>query len=41
MKNIIGQSPVNFTNTGDDVVVRNKLNALVTVMINAPEFQLM
>ena len=32
---------VNFTNTGDDVVVRNKLNALVTVMINAPEFQLM
>ena len=32
---------VNYTNTGDDVVVRNKLNALVTVMINAPEFQLM
>ena len=32
---------VNYTNTGDDVVVRNKLNALVTVMTNAPEFQLM
>ena len=29
---------VNYTNTGDDVVVRNKLNALVTVMINAPNF---
>ena len=31
----------NYMNTGDDVVVRNRLNALITVMINAPEFQLM
>ena len=30
-----------YINTGDDVVVRNRLNALITVMINAPEFQLM
>ena len=30
-----------YMNTGDDVVVRNRLNALITVMINAPEFQLM
>ena len=30
-----------YMDTGDDVVVRNKLNALITVMINASEFQLM
>ena len=30
-----------YINNGDDTVVRNKLNALITAMVNAAEFQLM
>ena len=30
-----------YMDTGDDVVVSNRLNALITVMVNASEFQLM
>lgn len=30
-----------YVSTGDDVIVRNRLNALVTGMVNAGEFQLM
>jgi hypothetical protein len=30
-----------YLSTGDDVIVRNRLNALVTGMVNAGEFQLM
>lgn len=32
---------IEYLNTGDDIVVRNRLNALLTVMINAAEFQIM
>ena len=31
----------NYTTNGDDIIVRNRLNALITVMVNASEFQLM
>ena len=31
----------NYTTDGDDIIVRNRLNALITVMVNASEFQLM
>ena len=30
-----------YINNGDDVIVRTRLNALFTAMINASEFQLM
>jgi hypothetical protein len=30
-----------YVNEGDDVIVRTRLNALITAMVNAPEFQLM
>ncbi|CAL2106541.1 conserved hypothetical protein [Tenacibaculum sp. 190524A02b] len=32
---------VEYLNTGDDTIVRSRLNALIGNMINAPEFQLM
>ena len=31
----------NYITNGDDIIVRNRLNALITVMVNASEFQLM
>ena len=31
----------NYINDGDDVIVRNRLNALITSLVNAAEFQLM